>query len=438
VPSQSTDNKKEILSWAMYDWANSAFATSVMAGFFPVFFKKYWCAGLDITQSTALLGFSNSIAGIFIGILAPLLGIVSDIKARKKGFLGVFASLGILMTGIMYLIPSGEWMIAALIYIIASIGFAGGNIFYDSLIVGIASKKRLDVVSGLGYAMGYAGGGLLFAVNVWMVIAPETFGLHTQEMAIRLSFLSVSLWWAFFSIPLFLYVREPVKGQTAHNTLRDGFRELIFTLRQIRSLKPVLIFLIAYYLYIDGVDTIVRMALDYGLSIGLRVNDLITALLITQFIGFPSALGFGYLGRRLGTKTGIFIAIGVYLIVSVWGAFIDTKEEFYALAIIVGMVQGGIQALSRSFYARIIPESRSAEFFGFYNLMGKFAAVIGPGLIGTVAILFRTIGFESEISSRMSIASISLLFIAGGATLSFVNEQRARAQASHFEKQIIQ
>ena len=422
----------------MYDWANSAFATSVMAGFFPVFFKKYWCEGLDITQSTALLGFSNSIAGILIGILAPLLGIVSDIKARKKTSLGVFASLGILMTGLMYVIPSGEWMIAAFIYILASVGFAGGNIFYDSLIVGIASPKRLDMVSGLGYAMGYAGGGLLFAVNVWMVLSPETFGIGSQEMAIRISFLSVSLWWMIFSFPIFLFVSEPVKGQTAHNTLKDGMRELILTLRQIGSLKPVLIFLIAYYLYIDGVDTIVRMALDYGLSIGLRVNDLITALLITQFIGFPSALGFGYLGNRLGTKTGILIAIGVYLIVSVWGAFIDTKEEFYALAIVVGMVQGGIQALSRSFYARIIPEKRSAEFFGFYNLMGKFAAVIGPGLIGTVAILLRTVGFGSEISSRMSIATISLLFVAGGVMLFFVNEKRARAHATEFERQFIQ
>jgi len=422
----------------MYDWANSAFATSVMAGFFPVFFKKYWCEGLDITQSTALLGFSNSIAGILIGILAPLLGIVSDIKARKKGFLGVFALLGILMTGLMYVIPSGEWMVAAFIYILASIGFAGGNIFYDSLIVGITSTKRLDVVSGLGYAMGYAGGGLLFAINVWMVLSPETFGISNQEMAIRLSFLSVSLWWALFSIPLFLFVRGSGTGQSAHNTLRDGLTELIATVRQVKALRSVFIFLIAYWLYIDGVDTIVRMALDYGLSIGLKVNDLIIALLITQFIGFPSALGFGYLGNRLGTKTGILIAIGVYLIVSVWGAFINTKEEFYGLAIVVGMVQGGIQALSRSFYARIIPEKRSAEFFGFYNLMGKFAAVIGPGLIGTVAILLRTAGLESGISSRISIASISLLFIAGGVMLSLVNEQRARAQASEFEKQIIQ
>ena len=288
----------------------------------------------------------------------------------------------------------------------------------------------MDFVSALGFSLGYLGGGILFAVNVWMTLRPETFGFADAGAAVRFSFLSVGVWWAVFSIPLLLFVKEPAIGEkkSGVNMVKAGFAQLRETFQEIRHLKTIFLFLLAYWFYIDGVDTIVRMAVDYGISIGFKSNDLIVALLITQFVGFPSAIGFGLLGGKIGAKRAIFIAIVVYLFVSIWGAFIQSKNEFYILAITIGLVQGGIQALSRSYYARIIPVQRSAEYFGFYNMLGKFAAVIGPALMGGVALLVRSMGYSSAIASRASITSISMLFIVGGSLFYFVNEERGKEE----------
>jgi UMF1 family MFS transporter len=430
-----TDNKKAVFGWALYDWANSAFATTVMAGFFPIFFKQFWSAGADTTVSTARLGAANSIAGIIMAMLAPVLGAIADKGTSKKKFLFFFAYMGVVMTSSLYMISKGNWPLAVMLYVLASVGFAGSNIFYDSLITSVASEKRLDFVSALGFSLGYLGGGILFAINVWMTLSPETFGFADAGEAVRFSFLTVGVWWAVFSIPVFLLVREPAnaKALSGVKAVKAGFVQLKDTFHEVRHLKTVFLFLAAYWLYIDGVDTIIRMAVDYGISIGFHANDLIVALLITQFVGFPSAIAFGYIGQKIGAKRAIFIAIAVYLFVSVWGAFIEDKNEFYILAIIVGLVQGGIQALSRSFYARIIPVNKSAEYFGFYNMLGKFATVLGPVVMGGVGLLVRSLGYSSDIASRVSITSIAIFFIAGGILFYFVDEEKGREEVKYLE-----
>jgi UMF1 family MFS transporter len=427
------DNKKAILGWSLYDWANSAFATTVMAGFFPIFFKQFWSVGSDATTSTARLGLANSAAGILIALSAPLLGAIADRGASRKKFLIFFAYMGAVMTAALYMISRGDWALAVLLYVLASFGFSGGNIFYDALINFVSSEKRIDFISSLGFSLGYLGGSLLFAINIWMTRNPSMFGFTDTSHAVRFSFLTVGIWWAVFSIPLFLFVKEPKGGKAQSDTgiIKQGLAQFLATFHEVRHLKTIFVFLIAYWLYMDGVDTIIRMAVAYGISIGFNSGDLVLALLITNIIGFPSTIAFGYLGTMIGAKRAIFIAIGVYLFVSIWGAFIRYKIEFFSLAIMIGLVQGGIQALSRSFYAKIIPPEKSAEFFGFYNMLGKFAVVIGPVLMGAVGLVIRSWGFESHVASRVSITSISLLFIAGGIFLFFVDEGKGREQVKY-------
>ncbi len=421
-------DKKKILSWALYDWANSAFATTVIAGFFPVFFKQYWSADIDMTVSTFRLGAANSLASLIIVAIAPLLGAIADRGGSRKKFLLFFTIMGIVMTGALYIVSKGNWLIAVFIYIFGIIGFSGGNIFYDSLLVHVSGPRKVDYVSALGFALGYLGGGMLFAINVAMTLRPESFGLSDQVEAIRLSFILVAIWWAVFSVPVFLLVKEPapIDKTTGWHSITEGFRQLQMTFIEIRSMRVVFLFLFGYWLYIDGVDTIVRMAVDYGLSLGFDANRLIVALLITQFVGFPSAIVFGKIGEKFGPKTGIFIGIGVYIIVTIWAFFMKHVIEFYALAVAIGLVQGGVQSLSRSFFTRIIPANKSAEFFGFYNMLGKFAAVIGPILMGWIGLVFG--------DPRLGILSIIVLFVSGAILLSLVNEQEGIRMAKALEK----
>lgn len=405
-------NWKRTVAWAIYDWANSAFAVTVMAGFVPLFNKDFWSVGAPETVSTFRLSMANSIGGLLMAAIAPVLGAIADQGSAKKRFLLLFAVLGMVMTSGLYWVERGQWALALTLYAIACLGFAGGNIFYDSLLVSVAGEKKLDVVSALGYALGYVGGGLIFALNVWMVRSPDTFGFADASAAVRTAFLTVAVWWAVFSLPVLLLVPEPATRRTAPGlwwAVKSGFRQLYTTFREIRQLRMVFLFLLAYWLYIDGVDTVIRMATDYGRALGLPTDSLIVALLITQFVGFPAALAFGKLGEKLGAKTGILIALGVYVGVCVFGYRMQNVTEFYVLAIVVGLVQGGVQALSRSFYARLIPPDKAGEFFGFYNMMGKFAAVIGPAIMGAVGLWTG--------NPRLGILALVVLFIAGGALL---------------------
>jgi MFS transporter, UMF1 family len=419
-------NQKQKLSWAMYDWANSAFATTVMAGFFPLFFKQYWANKLAVGESTFLLGNANALASILVVILAPILGSIADRGGAKKRFLLFFSMMGVVMTSALYMVAQGDWAMALVVYILAVLGFSGSVVFYDALLVEVAGEDELDMVSAIGFSLGYLGGGLLFAFDVLMTLYPHTFGLDDAAQAVRVSFLSVAVWWGLFSIPVMLFVKEQrIYGEVGMTAaIGGGFRQLWETFHRIRKLRATFLFLAAYWLYIDGVDTVVRMAVDYGMSLGFDSNHLILALLLTQFVGFPAAILFGRLGQRRGARQGVMIAIFVYFIVIVWAYQMKSVWEFFALALIIGLVQGGIQALSRSFYARIIPRTRSGEFFGFYNMMGKFAAVLGPMMMGWVAVLTG--------SPRLSILSILLLFIAGAILLALVDEDEGRSQAHAF------
>jgi UMF1 family MFS transporter len=434
--------RKAVWGWAFYDWANSAFATTVMAGFFPIFFKQYWSYGTNVNISTAQLGLGNSIASLIVALMAPLLGAIADQAAARKKFLVTFAYLGVLMTAALFLVDKGRWEVAILVYVIGITGFSGSIIFYDAMLPGIAEKSRIDYVSGLGYACGYLGGGILFLINVLMTRVPHLFGLPDEATAVRWAFLTVALWWGGFTLFTVIWVpSEPAKlpSKGLIPAVRMGLLQLIATLKEFRHLKTLIVFLLAYWFYIDGVDTIIRMAVDYGLSLGFEAGDLIVALLIVQFVGFPAALAFGTLGQRWGPRKGIFFAIGCYLVITLWGTTMQVRSEFYILAVAIGLVQGGIQSLSRSYFARLIPAGRWAQYYGFYNMLGKFAAIIGPVLMGVVGLVARRLLMPEaptpeqvvqvgQLAARWSIGSIALLFVIGGVLFYFVDEQRGQQE----------
>jgi len=440
--------KKAVWGWAMYDWANSAFATTVMAGFFPIFFKQYWSYGVDVNVSTAQLGFGNSIASLLVALMAPVLGAIADKGSARKKFLIFFAYLGVLMTACLFLVGKGEWAWAIFVYAMGIVGFSGANVFYDSLLPTVAGKDNVDYISGLGFAMGYLGGGLLFLINVLMTLMPEKFGLADSAEAVRYSFISVAIWWGLFTIFTILWVPEEKTAgasREGRNFIADGFRQIIGTFKKVRHLKTIFLFLLAYWFYIDGVDTIIRMAVDYGMSIGFASNDLIIALLVVQFVGFPSALVFGKLGQKWGVRKAIYLAIGIYMFIVVWGTMMTVKQEFYILAIMIGLVQGGIQALSRSYYSRLIPREQSAEYYGFYNMLGKFAAIVGPTLMGVVGLIARRllmpptptpgqIEHVSQLASRWSIGSVLILFLIGAILFYFVDEEKGKAEAAYLSE----
>ncbi|RMF09853.1 MAG: MFS transporter [Candidatus Neomarinimicrobiota bacterium] len=433
--------KRGIWGWAMYDWANSAFATTVMAGFFPIFFKNYWSKGTDVNVSTAQLGFANSLASLFVAIMAPIVGAIADKGSYKKKLLIFFAYVGVLMTAALFLVQEGDWVMAVVVYAIGIVGFSGANTFYDSLLPTVASKEKIDYVSGLGFGMGYLGGGLLFLLNVLMTLNPDWFGLANAGEAVRWSFLSVAVWWGGFTLFTIAWVKEPKPEEALSlgQCIKTGVQQYVTTFRKIRHLQTVFLFLGAYWFYIDGVDTIIRMAIDYGMSIGFNSNDLIVALLITQFVGFPAAIYYSKLGNRFGVRRMIFVGIFVYLLVTIWGILMKEKIEFYILAIVIGLVQGGVQALSRSYYSRLIPKDQAGEFYGFFNMLGKFAVIIGPVLIGTVGLIVKGTLLPlatteeqfhaiTQIASRWGIGAVSLLFILGAILFYFVNEEKGRSE----------
>ena len=417
------NNKKEILSWSLYDWANSTFSTTVMAGFFPIFFKQYWSTAAEVTVTTWYLGLANSIASILVATLAPFLGAIADKASVKKRLLIFFAFLGIISTGTLSIINQGQWIIAIVFYVTASIGFMSANIFYDSLLPSVAQKGKRDFVSSFGYALGYIGGGILFLINVLMYLKPELFGISDAASAIKLSFLTVAIWWAVFSIPIMVFVKEPSVSENIGitNSIKLGFNQLKSTITTIKKFKVVTTFLIAYWFYIDGVDTVIRMAVDYGTSIGFSTSALITALLLVQFIAFPATLIYNWFASKIGIKRGIFIGIIGYVLISIFASLVSKEWHFYAIAVMIACFQGGIQALSRSLYSTIIPKSNAAEFFGFYNMFGKFAAIIGPPLVGYIGLVTG--------NPRIGILSVIMLFILGGIMLAKVDVEEGERVA---------
>ena len=412
------DSRKEIISWAFYDWANSAFATTVMAAFFPIFFSQFWSMGGDSATSTFFLGLGNSIESLIVAVCAPVPGAIADRGSYRKKLLIFFAFLGAVM-------KAGMWPVAMAFYIVANIGFSAGNTFYDSLLPSVASEKKVDFVSSLGYGLGYIGGGLLFLINVLMYLFPSVFGLQDEIQAVRVSFLMVGIWWIVFLLPLLFFVKEPDGERiTIKKAVKDGFGAVSKTLRSLKQLKNTAIFLVAYWCYIDGVDTIIRMATDYGTALGFSSSSLIVALLITQFVAFPSALLYNIFGHKVGIKKALLIAIIGYIVIACFGFFMTSEIHFYILAVCIGLFQGGIQALSRSYFSRLIPEGESSQFYGFFNMLGKFAAIIGPLLLGIVTLITG--------EQRYGILSLILLFVLGGVLLSRVDETNAKQEIAAF------
>jgi MFS transporter, UMF1 family len=410
---------KKVFAWALYDWANSSFATTVMVVFFPLFFKQYLTPDQDATTSTFWLGIANGVSSFVLAIMAPWLGALADRGSAHLRFLMAFTAIGVIPTALLAFVGQGQWVFAAVLFAVASLGFWGGLIFYDSMLVKVAPPRRIDSVSGFGYALGYLGGALLLTVNVLMFAKPALFGLASPEAAIRASFISVAVWWTLFAIPIFRTFPSTQKQAPvgAMRALREGFDELIRTFKEVRKYRPVILFLLAYWMYIDGVNTIMKMAVDYGLALGFPADSLISGILMIQFIGFPATLLFGALGDRISPLVGIFVAIAVYCAVTFYAVVMTSVSEFYLMAAAIGCVQGAIQAMSRSYYGRLIPADRAGEFFGFYNMMGKFAAVLGPLLMGTTALLTG--------NARMAILSVAILF-AGGAVMLVIAARAAR------------
>ena len=398
---------KNAWKWAFYDWANSGFATTVMAGFFPIFFKSFWAGDLDAAESTFVIGSINSLIGLLIAISAPILGAIADAGKTKKKFLFIFASLGILATGYLFFIPESSWKLAVAFYGLGVIGFSGGNIFYDALIVSVSSPDERNRTSSLGFSLGYLGGGLLFLINVLMYLYPQWFGLSGPADAVLWSFMSVAIWWFIFSLPLLLHVKEKddLVDTNKNNVVTAAFTNLLNTAKSVRNYKKVVIFLLAYFLYMDGVDTIIRMATSYGSDIGLSASSMISALLLTQFVGFPATLIFGFYADKFGYKESLTFAIVVYICVVLFSSQMDTATEFFIVAGIIGLVQGGVQAISRTYFSNLIPQDKAAEFFGFYNFIGKSSVFLGPFMVSGIALLTG--------SPSIGILSLLILFIPG-------------------------
>jgi UMF1 family MFS transporter len=399
---------KKIFSWALYDWANSVFYTTVMAGFFPVFFKQYWNAGVPATVSTERLGICAAVSGFILAVLSPTLGVVSDKKRMKKSLLFYTMVCGVICTVSLYFVPQGDWLTAAILYGLGLFMVSSSCVFYDSLLISVCREEEYEFVSSLGYSLGYLGGGLLFALNVFLVLKPELFGIADSAQAVKISFLLVAVWWFVFTLPLMKNVPEPESVMSSKN-IADLTVETVKELRgiflEIFHNKNLFYFILAYWFYIDGVFTVMSMAVDFGLSIGLESADLMKALLITQFVGFPSAYLFGVLCKKLSSKNLILAGLGIYFISIVGASQMSQAWHFYALAFIIGLCQGGVQALSRALFAHLIPPEKSGEYFGFFNMLGKFASVLGPLL---VAIFAR---FTND--SRQTILSLLILIIAG-------------------------
>lgn len=405
---------KIINAWCMYDWGSSAFSTTIEAAVLPVFFEQVVAGHLPGNTATVYWGYTNAFALLVAALLAPLLGSIADYTGSKKRFLAIFAAIGVLATALMVFLEAGLWLLAIVLFFIGSIALGASYIFYDALLPHIAKDEDIDYVSAKGYALGYVGGGILLAINIVMIMviwANSTWGP-------RLSFLTVAIWWAVFTIPLLRHVPEPPANTEGIGVgvapLKAGFMRLSTTFHEIRKYKELFKFLIAFWLYNDGIGTIIKMATIYGSEIGISMVDLIGALLLTQFVGIPFSLAFGKFSKVLGTKRSIMVGLGWYACITIAGYFMRVGWHFWALAFAVGMVQGGTQALSRSLFGLMAPKARSAEFYGFYDVSSKFSGIAGPLLFAVVGQLMG--------SSRMSIVAVIIFFLGGILLLSRVDE----------------
>ena len=388
-------DSKKYYSWVLYDWANSAYATIVLAGFFPIIFAEYFASSIPASERTLYLGISNSSASLILIFLAPLFGLMADKFSNKKLFLLIFASLSIISTLILSFVTKDSFVLASILFSISLLGFMMSNVFYDSMLLNFESHKY-DKISSMGYALGYLGGGLAFVFTLMFLYFNSDSPIEVISSN-KISFIFAASWWLIFMIPLFLYWPEQ-KIDSKSTSLLDTFKE-------IKSIKPIFLFLLAYWIYIDGVDTIIRMAINYGLTLGFSSSDLLIALLVTQFVAFPGTLMINKISEYFTCELAIIGCLIMYLVITILAYSLDSIFEFYLIASLIGLVQGGIQALSRSYYARLIPNNKHSEYFGIYNMLGKFAALIGPLIVGLITYLTH--------DPRLGMLSIGLFFITG-------------------------
>jgi UMF1 family MFS transporter len=422
-------HRAELRAWAMYDWANSAFWATVIQ-IFPIYFVSTVCSTIPAAEANRRYAFATALALGIVALLAPILGAISDYAGRKKQMMALFIAIGVPATASMYLIDAGEWRFALLVYIVGNIGVAGSLTFYDGLLPHVARREEMDRVSTAGFALGYLGSGLLMALNLAWIQWPRRFGIPDSDTAVRLSLLSAALWWLVFSFPLFRRVPEPPRRlerdeRIGLNPIRVGFGRLAETLKELSRYRQAFLFLAAFLIYNDGIGTIIRMAAPYGTEIGISRSALVGAILIVQFVGIPFAFLFGMLAGKLGAKKSIFVGLAVYLVITATAFRMRTAREFFLLAIMVGVVQGGTQGLSRSLFASMVPRHKSAEFFGFFGVFEKFAGIFGPLLFGLMITMTG--------SSRKAILAVAAFFLVGGALLSRVDVGKGQRAAREAE-----
>jgi MFS transporter, UMF1 family len=417
--------RPELRAWALYDWANSAFITTIIAAVFPIYYNNV--AAADLAPDVAAFRFSiaTTIALALSAAIAPVLGAIADHRAAKKPFLAAFMLMGVAATGAMAAIGRGDWALALGLFVVGNIGVSGSIAFYDSLLPHIATDEELDRVSSAGFALGYLGGGLLLMVNLAWILQPTVFGLPDAGVATRLAFFSVAVWWFVFSLPLLRKVPEPAVPPVAAvpigRAVTDALAQLRETFRNLRRYKQAFLMLVAFLVYNDGIGTIIRMASLYGAQIGIAQEHLIAALLLVQFVGVPCSFFFGRLADAIGAKQAIFLALTVYTGISILGYFMTTAAHFYLLAILVGTVQGGSQALSRSLFASMIPRNRTSEFFGFFAVTERTAGMLGPLTFAAAVALTGT--------SRAAILSVIVFFAVGAGLLTLVDVDEGRRAA---------
>ncbi len=426
--------KKAVWAWTMYDWGNSAFATTIMAAVLPVYYSSVAASTLPPNIATARWGFTTSFAALLVAIIGPILGAVADFKGNKKRFLSIFMGIGVTATALLYFVKTGDWLLASILYIFGSIGFSGSLVFYDALLPHVASPEEIDQVSSRGFAMGYIGGGVLLAINVLMITFGDTlFPNIDPTLMSRLSFVSVAVWWFVFSLPIFKHVQEPprriLKQEVGMNPLKVSFQRLGATFKEIKNYQDLFLFLVAFFLYSNGIGTIITMSTIYGAEIGLGQTTLIGTLLMVQFIAAPFSILFGKLAKKIGTKNSIYLSLIIYTFIAIGGYFLNTEWHFWALGFGVATVQGGSQALSRSLIGRMMPKSKSAEFYGFFSVFEKFSSVAGPFLFGLVSTLMG--------ESRLSIVSLVIFFILGMIVLRKVNVERGIGVAQDEDKRMV-
>jgi MFS transporter, UMF1 family len=420
-------HQRAIQGWVMYDWANSAFATTIMAAVLPVYYASVAATNLPENLRTSAWAYTTTIALVMVAVLGPILGTMADFQGSKKKFLSFFMGLGVLGTGLLVFVGEGQYLRASVIFIVASLGFSGSIVFYDSLLPHVASDDEIDQVSSRGYAMGYLGGGLLLAVNLAMIkVLPGLLGITDGTLMPRLSFLSVAIWWLVFSAPILRNVKEPPRRMlenevSTENPIMASFRRLANTFSNLRRYRQLMIFIFAFWLYNNGIGTIIYMASIYGKELHFSDVTVIGTLLMVQFVAFPFAYIFGWLAKKIGAKNSIFLSLFIYTLIAIGGFFMQTELHFWILGFCVATVQGGSQALSRSLIGRMMPRSQSAEFYSFFGVSEKIAGVAGPLVFGLAS---QFLG-----GGRIGIVSLIIFFILGGLMLTRVNEREGERMA---------